>query len=161
MFANTAELDFTKDRNLDDIEKACTVARGQLMLQTQFENSLWAMKQRKMMYSQLDQMPLQTKLDRIAAAAGSPRWSVSVSYANSRSFGPLDPFIEELYFLSEPGVTDMAIEVTCINHYFFLSIAQNFSSEKYFESFLSELTKAGLGYELMHREDSGLCGIEL
>ncbi len=159
MFANVAELDFPKDSDLDDILKACTVARGQLMLQTQPENSLWAMKQRRQTYAQLEQMPLQMKFDRLAAAAGRPRWSFAVSYANSRSFGPLDPYIEEVYLLSQPIVIDMAFEVACINHYFFLTIAQNFSSEKYFEAFLSELTEAGIDHEIRYRDETGLCGL--
>ena len=160
MFANVAELSFAKDRDLDDTVKACTTARGQLILQTQPENSLWAMKQRKQMYAHFEQMPLQMKIDRIAAAVGSARWSVSVSYANSRSFGPLDPYIEALYFLSCPGVADMTFEVTCINHSFFLAIAQGFTSETYFEAFLSELTEAGIDYEIKGREETRLCGIE-
>ena len=98
------------------------------------------------------------KFDRLAAAAGRPRWSFAVSYANSRSFGPLDPYIEEVYLLSQPIVIDMAFEVACINHYFFLTIAQNFTSEEYFEAFLSELTDAGIDHEIEHRDETGLCG---
>jgi hypothetical protein len=160
MFANIAELDFPRERDLSDIMKACTIARGQIMLQAQPENSLWAMKQRKMSYLQLAQMPLQMKLELIAKSAGSPRWSIGVSYANSRSFGPLDPYIEELYFLSEPGVTDMLCEVACINQHFFLAVAQNFSSEEYLDAFLDELSKTGISYEVKRKEDIRLCGVE-
>jgi hypothetical protein len=47
MFADTAELDFPRDMDLSNISKACTVARGQLMLQTMPENALWTIKQKK------------------------------------------------------------------------------------------------------------------
>ena len=160
MFANVVELDFPRNRSLDDLTKSCTIARGQIMLQAQPENSLWAMKQRKLTYAKLDQVPLDMKLGIMAKSAGSPRWSMCISYANSRSFGPLDPYIEELYLLAEPGVTDFGCEVSCINHHFFLAIAQNFSSEQYMELFLDELSSVGIEYEVMHKEPLRLCGID-
>ncbi len=160
MFANVVELDFPKSRPLDDLMKTCTMARGQLMLQAQPENSLWAMKQRKALYAKLDQVPLETKLGVIAKASGSPRWSISISYANSRSFGPLDPYIDQLYLLTEPGVSDIICEIACINHSFFLAIGQNFSSYSFMEAFLDELTSIGIDYEVMNREPLRLCGLE-
>ena len=139
--------------------KACTIARGQIMLQAQPENSLWAMKQRKMNNAKLNHVPLDTKREMLAKSAGSPRWSISISYSNSRSFGPLDPYIEELYLLAEPGVTDISCEISCINHNFFLAIAQNFSSDKFIGAVLDELASVGIAYEVMRKEPLRLCGI--
>lgn len=160
MFANVIELDYPKDRSLDDLMKACTTTRGQIMLQASPENSLWAIKQRKLTYAKLNQIPLEMKLGAIAKSAGSPRWTVSISYSNSRSFGPLDPYIEELYMLVEPGVTDVVCEVACLNHFFFLTIGQNFPSDAFVAVFLSELTSAGIDYEVVNREPLRLCGID-
>ena len=160
MFANVVELDFPKSRPLDDLMKACTMARGQVMLQAQPENSLWAMKQRKLLYAKLEQMPLEMKLGVIAKSAGSPRWSISISYANNRSFGPLDPYIDQLYLLTEAGVSDIACEIACLNHSFFLAIAQNFSSDKFVSAFLDELASIGIDYEVTGREPLHLCGLE-
>ena len=160
LFANVIELDFPRSRSLDDLTKACTAARGQIMLQAQPENSLWAMKQRKMSCAKLDQVPLDVKLGMLAQSAGKPRWSISISYANSRTFGPLDPYIEELYVLAQTDVTDIGCEITCINHQFFLAIAQNFSSDKYIRVFLDELSAVGIDYKVMHKEPLHLCGIE-
>ena len=160
MFANVLELDFAKGRSLEDIAKNCTMARGQVMLQASPENSLWAMKQRKATYAGLDQMPLDMKLDMIARSAGSLRWSIAISYADSRSFGPLDPYIDELYLLSEPGVADVICEVACINHCFFLCIARTFHSKKFTEIFLDELSTVGLDYEVTGTEPFHLCGTE-
>ena len=53
MFANVVEVDYAKDRSLDDLMKACTTTRGQIILQAQPENSLWAMKQRKALYAKI------------------------------------------------------------------------------------------------------------
>ncbi len=160
LFANVLELDFAKDRSLKDIAKNCTIARGQLMLQASMENSLWAMKQRKATYAKLNQVPLDMKLGMIAKSAGSLRWSISISYANSRSFGPLDPYIDELYMMAEPGVADVLCEIACINHFFFLCIARTFPSEKFTDIFLDELSTVGIDYEVTGREPFHLCGTE-
>ena len=160
MFANVVELDFPKSRDLHDLTKTCTIARGQVLLQAQPENSLWAMKQRKALYAKLDSMPLEMKLGIIAKSAGSPRWSFSVSYANSRSFGPLDPYIEALYIVAEPGVSDITCEIACLNHSFFLAIGQSFSSEVFADVFLNELAAVGINYEVTGREPLRLCGLE-
>lgn len=160
MFANIVEADFHKNRPLDDLLKTCTMVRGQIMLQAQPENSLWAMKQRKGLCAKLDQMPLDMKLSILAKASGSPRWSVSVSYVSCRSLGPLDPYIDALYAVAEPGVTDVACEITCINHQFFLSIGQTFSSDGFISVFLDELASVGIDYEIMRKEPLCLCGLE-
>ena len=160
MFANILELDFAKDRSLQDIAKNCTIARGQIMLQASLENSLWAMKQRKATYAKLNQMPLDMKLGVISKSAGSLRWSISISYANSRSFGPLDSYIDELYMMAEPGVADVLCEIACINHFFFLCIARTFPSEKFTDIFLDELSTVGIDYEVTGREPFHLCGTE-
>ena len=160
MFANVVELGFPAGRSIEDVTKACTIARGQMMLQAQPENSMWAVKQRKALSDRFSRMPLEMKTGTLAKMAGSPRWSISVSYANSRSFGPIDSYIEELYLLAEPGVTDIACEVACINHSFFLSIMQNFSSGAFFDALLEELSQTGIDYEVMGREPFRLCGLE-
>ena len=146
LFAGDVILDFPKDRDLDNISKACTIARGQLMLQAQPENSLWEMKQRKRM------LP--------PSSPDIPQASICVSYANSRSFGPLDPFIEELYIVTSLSkITDILCEITCINHSFFFAFMQPFSSENYFECFLEELNSAGISYDVLRSEPLRLCGI--
>lgn len=160
MFANVVELDFPVSRSLEDVMKACTVARGQLMLQAQPENSIWALKQKKALKERFSQMTLEMKTGAMAKIAGSPRWSISVSYANSRSFGPLDPYIEEIYVLAEPGVTDVCCEIACINQNFFLAIMQNFDSGMFFEAFLEELSQNGVDYEVMGREPFRQCGLK-
>jgi hypothetical protein len=160
MFANVVEVDFPKSRSLEDVMKACTIARGQIMLQAQPENSMWAVKQRKALSERFAQMPLDMKTGAMSKMAGSPRWSISVSYANSRSFGPLDPYIEELYLMGEPGVTDVCCEIACINQNFFLAILQNFNSYTFIDAFLEELKLTGIDCEVMGREALKLCGLK-
>ena len=159
MFANAYELDFPKKRQLDDIMKLCTMTRGQLMLQAQPENSAWYIKTRKMGFEKMKAMPLQMKLDILPKAASASRWTASVSYVNSRSFGPLDPYIKELYNLAEVRSIDVVCEITCINNSFFVALAQCNSSRELFEALLCELEQAGVPFEIMRDEEYHLCGL--
>ena len=145
-FVGDAILDFPKERETDDIHKTCTIARGQLILQAQPENSLWEIKQRK-------QMPPPPSPDKALA-------SICVSYVNNRSFGPLDPYIEEQYIVTSLSkITDILCSVACLNHSFFLTLMQPFSSDQYLKCFLDELDSAGIGHEFLRSEPLRLCGI--
>ena len=146
LFAGEAVLDFRKEREKDDISLACTIARGQLLLQAQPENSLWEIKQLKRM------LP--------PPSPDIAKESICVSYVNNRSFGPLDPYIEEQYIVTSLSkITDILCSVACLNHSFFLAFMQPYSSDKYFRCFLGELDAAGLSYEFLRREPLRLCGI--
>lgn len=159
MFSNAIEVDFPKGSPLGDLMRSCTIARGQIMAQSQPDNALWEMRKRKATRAMLDQLPLEQKLGLIARSAGVPRWSMTVSYTDGRSFGPLDPYIEELYVVAESSVTDVICEVACINHSFFLAVGQNFSSDEFVTAFLRELAEVGIDCEPMGRERLGLCGM--
>ena len=146
MFTGEAILDFPMERDMSDLAKVCTIARGQLMLQAQPENSLWEIKQMKRMLPP-------PSLD-IAQA------SICVSYINSRNFGPLDPYIEEMYVVTSLSkITDILCEITCVNHHFFLAFMQPYSSGEYFRCFLAELDATGISYEVLRSEPLRLCGI--
>ena len=160
LFANVIELDFPKSRSLDDLMQSCTVARGQMMLQAQPENSLWAMKNRKLTNAKLGQLPLEMKLGVIAKSAGNTRWTFSVSYVNSRSLGAIDPYLNAVYIIAEPGVFDIGCEIFCNDHNFFLTIMQSFSADRFVELFLDELSSVGIDYDVLHKEPLRLCGIE-
>lgn len=160
LFANVIELDFPKSRSLNDLMQSCTVARGQMMLQAQPENSLWAMKNRKLTYAKLGQLPLDMKLGVIAKSAGNTRWTFSVSYVNSRSLGVIDPYLDAVYVVAEPGVFDIGCEIFCNDHNFFLTIMQSFSADRFVELFLDELSSVGIDYDVLHKEPLRLCGIE-
>ena len=160
LFANVIALGFPNSRSLDDLMQSCTVARGQMMLQAQPENSLWAMKNRKLTYAKLGQLPLDMKLGVIAKSAGNTRWTFSVSYVNSRSLGAIDPYLNAVYIIAEPGVFDIGCEIFCNDHNFFLTIMQSFSADRFVELFLDELSSVGIDYDVLHKEPLRLCGIE-
>ena len=160
MASGSVELGFPKDMPLDDLKEACAVARKQLTEQAQPENSLWAMRQMKALCNKMNQVPLNMKLDLVSKDAGRSRWSIPISYPRTRTFGPLDPYIESLYMLSEPSVADVICEVTCINNSFFLVVAQSFASDAFLDVFLGELSSIGIGYEVVRKEPFCLCGME-
>ena len=146
MFAGEAILDFPRERDPEDLTKACTIARGQLMLQAQPENSLWEIRQ-------MMRKPPSPPPDTAQA-------SICVSYVNGRSFGPLDPWIEELYVVTSLSkITDVLCEITWIDHSFFLAFMQPYSSDRYFRCFLEELNSAGISYEVLRSEPLRMCGI--
>ena len=145
-FVGEALLDFPKARDMKDIAKACTIARGQLMLQAQPENSLWEIKKMKQM--------LASPSPDIAQA------SICISYVNSKTFGPLDPYIEEQYIVTSLSkITDILCEISCFNHSFFLAFMQPYTSDRYFRCFLDALDLAGISYEISGSEPLRMCGI--
>lgn len=146
LFVGVVTLDFPKKQIFENAAKACTIARGQLMLQAQPENSLWEIRQMKRM--------LPPPSPEIAQA------SACVSYLNNRSFGPLDPFIEELFIVTSLSkITDILCEISCLNHSFFLAFMQPYSSDQYFRCFLAELESAGISFEVLRSEPLRMCGI--
>ena len=145
-FVGSAFLDFPRDRDLNNVHKACTIARGQLMLQAQPENSLWEIRQMK--------QGLPPPSPDISQA------SICVSYPGGRSFGPLDPWIDEFYFMTSLSkITDVLCTVSCVGHSFSLAFMQPFSSPDYFRCFLEELSAAGIRYEFLRSEPLRLCSI--
>ncbi len=146
MFVGEAILDFPIKRDMNDLAKTCTIARGQLMLQALPENALWEIKQMNRM------LP--------PPSPDIAQGTICVSYVNSKNFGPLNPYIEELYVVTSLSkITDVLCEITCINHSFFLAFMQPFSSGKVFRCFLDELDAAGISYECLRSEPLRMCGI--
>ena len=145
-FVGSAFLDFPPDRNPDNVHKACTIARGQLMLQAQPENSLWEIRQMK------QGVP--------PPSPDIPQASFCVSYPGGRSFGPLGLWIDEFYIMTSLSkITDILCEITCAGPSFFLAFMQPFPSPDYFRCFLEELASAGIRYELLRSESLRLCNI--
>ena len=145
-FVGSAFLDFPRGRDLNDVHRACTIARGQLMLQAQPENALFEIRQMKR------GLP--------PPAPDIPQASICVSCLGGRGFGPLDPWIDEFYIMTSLSkITDVLCEITCVGHSFFLAFMQPFSSPDYLRCFLEELTWAGMQYELLRSEPLRLCNI--
>lgn len=116
------------------------------MLQAQPENSLWEIKKMKQM--------LASPSPDIAQA------SICISYVNSKTFGPLDPYIEEQYIVTSLSkITDILCEISCFNHSFFLTFMQPYTSDRYFRCFLDALDLAGISYEISGSEPLRMCGI--
>ena len=148
LFAGNNILEFPKGMDLNDITKTCTMVRGQLIIQAQPENSLWEIKERKQMLLPPPSLEI-------------PQASFSVSYPKNTSFGPLDPYIREIYIVTTlMPISDILCEVTCINHSFFLAFMQPFSSTEFLECFLDELRMAEIPCELLFSEPLRMCEVQ-
>ena len=159
MYASTAKVDFPKCREKEDIRKMCTITRGKLMLQVQPENSLWYLKTVKTRFDMLKDTPLEEKADWVAKEAALPRFTATVSYLRSKGFGQLDQYIEEIYTLADPGVTDVVCEVCCMNHCFYLLFLQSFGDQRLFHTFIRELSELEIPCEVKRREQLRLSSI--
>lgn len=74
-------------------------------------------------------------------------------------FPSLDPYIREIFYLSQPDAFDVQIEIACINGSFCLVYAQSFLSEVFFEAFLQELEEAGIPVVIIHKDSCPLSGV--
>ena len=158
--SDLAYLDFPKERENESLKKSCTVSRGQLMLQTQPENSLNYLKGLQNGSEIMSMLPLPVKSAMINAALSlRSKGTACVSYTNNNSFGPLDPYIQEVYYLAEPDAFDVAIEAVCYKGSICLTFMQSFLSEVFFEAFLQELEEAGIPAEIVRKDQCPLSGI--
>ena len=152
-FSNLAYVDYPPGSLEKDLGLLCTVTRGQIIVQTQPENVLFSLKQMKGGLGMIHSIPsIGAKMLLMSSQVGRKRTTYAVSYADSRSFGPLDPYIEELYVQAEPVATAFVCEVACINHAFFLHLEQAFDSEELLEAFRAELSEVGIPVEVMRKE---------
>lgn len=160
LLSDVVYLDFPKNRENESLEKMCTIARGQLMLQVQPENSMNYVKNMQSGADMLDilPLPLRSVMTDLALDFVS-RGTACVSYPNLRSLGPLDPYIREIFYLSEPDAFDVQIEAACINGSFCLVFAQSFLSEVFFEAFCQELEAAGIPVEIIRKDSCPLSGV--
>ena len=161
MYADFLTVDFPIEWRYKEIDKLCMAARGQIMAQAQPENSLYALKSLNEGMGQMDGMPL-LEMKMGAVDANIAKFGTfSVSYANSRTFGPLDPYIEEVYLLAEPSAAQIICEVACINGSFFLAVSQCFASDDFVYELLEQFKAAGVTAELRRKEKLALAGVEL
>ncbi len=152
---DTVGVDFPKDRPIDDMSKACTIARGQIIAQTLEDNVLWAIKQRKAALEKIGMIPLvEQKIDLLKDFQDRPAGSAIVSYTGNRTLGDMDAFIDEFYCITDAAGTNMLLENNYLNGTFYLAVIQNFSSETYLKALLEQLEREGISCKLTSAEDS-------
>lgn len=151
-FSDTAVIDFQKKYESDDLARTCTIARGQLMLQAQPENSAYYIKQVKEASEMMGRIPLPVRTEIMKKILDLPRATFGVSYPGSQGYGPLDPYIKELYYQAEATVYDVLLETACLNHTFFLVLTQNFASEDFVEAFIEESNEVGITVEVTGKD---------
>ena len=152
-FSDTAVIDFQKAHESDDLTRTCTIVRGQLMLQAQPENSAAYIKQVKEASQTMGYIPLPVRTEIMKKILNIPRATFGVSYPGSQGYGPLDPYIKELYYQAEAPVYDVLVETACLNHTFFLVLTQKFASEDFVKAFIEELTEVGIPVEVTGKDN--------
>ena len=128
------------------------------MLQTQPENSMYYVKDMRDKFEMAQKLPGPVKPYMVDLMMAFPRGTCAVSYSIVKSFGPLDPYIENIFSLVEPDVVDVLLEIICFDKFFFISFMQNFSSEEFFDAFSEELKETGITAEVLWKDRCELSG---
>ena len=160
-FPDFAFLDFSKESEKDAVADILRPTREKLKAQACTEKILCFVKKQKVACELMKPLPLQTKIDLTQKAFIERAASVSavVSYVKTKTFGPLDPYIKELYGIAEPSHEDAVCELKCINNSFFLTFIQTFAYEMLFNAFLKEMDSIGIPYEIKWKEPCKPSGV--
>lgn len=160
-FPEFAHLDYYKEQENDDLATTLKTKREELKAEATVEKILRFVKGLKIGWEKLKPLPLQLKIDLTQKAFIERAHSVSVvvSYVKTKSFGPLDPYILELYGIAEPSYEDVVCEVKSINGSFFLTYIQTFADETLFNLLLDEMSALGIPYEIKRKEPLRVSGV--
>ena len=160
-FPEFAHLDYYKEQENIDLEETLKTKRDQLKAEASVEKILHLVKGVKLGWEMLSQFPLQTKIDftQKAFIQRAQTVSVVVSYVKTKTFGPLDPYVQELYGIAEPCYEDVVCELKCLNNTFFLSYIQSFEDKTLFNFLLNEFEKINIPYEIKRIEPLILSGV--
>ena len=157
--ADLARIDFPAGRHIDGLSKACTVVRGQVIAQTMPEDIICNVKAGKEAFAQIDAIPtLKMKMDLLGEALGAPSVSAFVSYTGNRTMGDLDPYIDDFYCVTGAVGAEIVVEINCLNHCFYISVMQNFSSSAYVDELVREFAEEGIGCEVVGTDDLWISG---
>lgn len=160
-FSKFARLDYHKEQENDDLVQTYKTKRAELKEEATVENTLLYIKEMKIGWEKLKPLPLQMKVDigKKVFIEHATFVSVVVSYIKTQSFGPLDPYIEEIYGIAEPSHEDVVCELKCLNNKFFFTFIQTFADETLFKLFLEEMDTLGILYEIKRKEPLRTSGV--
>lgn len=149
----TLHLKYDKRMKDLDFSEQNTIWRGMIMLMSDPENLIVGQEAQKAGCESISRMStLQEKTTAATTAMKGLFHSHTflLSYSGKSNFGSCDKHISALY--SEPYAKDfgMLIEVTAIDGWFDIAIAQEWKEDIYFDAFLKELTSLGLEYDILY-----------
>ena len=151
MLCSAIHLDYHDFMRDYEISKLCTCSRGMVTLQSQPENVLYYAKQRKERFEAIKKIPgLNAKKELMGnkALVDSISNTFSVSYVGRPNFGSLEPYVREMYPITDGSVyKTLFLEISSVDGWFDIAFLQGFSSDSYYRAFLSQLTSNGLCYE--------------
>ncbi len=146
------------------LEKQVTVIRGKLIAE---------MREKKLLsqvYNNIRQteklLALDTDGERARAAyelleAVKDLQTATVSYVGKAAFGDLEQYVEEFHTWAPAKFENVLLEVSAINHRFFIDFIQNFDDSRFVEAFLRDLGKNGIAYQSLGTHTLELPGMPL
>lgn len=160
----TLDLDYAPHMRDMDFAEQNTIFRGELMLLTEDAHLLRGQKALKKLCFDINSLPsLEEKIAASKAAMSSvfKSHSFSVSYSGKSSYGSADKYIKALYPQPEAKGIGILIEITAADGWFYLTFAQEWREDVYFDAFLKEIIAHGLDFDLLYSGQSEPAGFSL
>lgn len=160
----TLDLDYVPAMREMDFAEQNTIFRGQLMLLSEESNLLHGQKALKKLCFNISNLPtLEEKIaaSKAAMAGVFTSHSFSVSYSGKSTYGSADKHIKALYPQPEAKGIGILIEITAADGWFYLTFAQEWCEDVYFDAFLKEIIAHGLDFDLLYSGQSDPAGFSL
>lgn len=146
------------------LEKQMTVIRGKLMAEMRKKKLMAQVHHNIRQTNEI--LALETDSERAAASLEiletvKDLQTATVSYVGKAEFGELEQYVEEFHTWAPAMYENVLLEVTAINHQFFIDFIQNFEDDRFVRAFVSELGKNGIEYQLLGTHALQLPGIHL
>jgi len=151
--ASSFSIEFTPDMRELDFEQQNEIFRSEMSAKADPSTVLTGVKAAQQLYAQINALPtLQEKLSMAKKMFGYAIKSrtFSISYSGKSNFGSCDKHMAAIFPQLEMNGIGIAIEVSATNGKFFLTFAQEWKEDVYFNAFLKELTRLGIDYDLLY-----------
>ncbi|MEG0167790.1 MAG: hypothetical protein RR709_07975 [Ruthenibacterium sp.] len=124
-----------------------TCYRGMIFLQSDAEHSFPELRASNQIGEMIQSMPtLEAKrnLARSAILSNLGATTFDVSYAGAMDFGEINSYIKSVYASADIKHQKMMIEISCVNHKFFINIMQSFETDRYVKAMVKQLKAANI-----------------
>lgn len=147
-----------------DILKLATLGRGMIMLQSDPENVLYGLRERKKLIDYLDSLPNDEA--RQQAYYGMIQRIKSLdtffeSYTGKKNWGAVEPYIDSIYAISETAPFSFGVNIYAINGTFGITVNQSFGSDKYVKSFMEILTEENIRFSYEGKNETKVAKVKV
>ncbi|MEG1408069.1 MAG: hypothetical protein RSD23_09430, partial [Ruthenibacterium sp.] len=138
----TLKLHHSKKLSEMPFSTQATCYRGMIFLQSDTEHIFSALRGRNRFCDLVQSRPtLEAKrnLTTSNVLGNFGAATFEVSYAGAMDFGEINPYIKSFYVSVDMKYTKMMIEISCVNHKFFINIMQGFETDRYVKAMVKQL----------------------